>query len=76
MNGASHPFIKILPMRLCFLFSLFSSQVQREDRQENRINGGKEKKARERPIWPKTQREDKWNRERREAQVTRASALG
>lgn len=42
---------------MCFLFSLFSNQLQREDRQKNRINGGKKKrKTEERQIWPKMQR--------------------
>lgn len=30
---------------MCFLFFLFSKQVQREDRQGNRINGGKENRG-------------------------------
>lgn len=57
------------------LISLFSNQVQREDRQENRINGGKEK-SRQRKLAKDA--EGKTNRasEEREAQVARASTFG
>lgn len=60
---------------MCLLISLFSNQVQREDRQENRINGGKEN-SRQRKLAKDA--EGKTNRasEESEAQVARASTFG
>ena len=74
MNGTSHSLIKILPMECVFSFLFFSNQVQREDRQETRINGGKENS---RQMSLAKNAEGKTNRtsKKREAQVARASTF-
>ena len=60
---------------MCLLISLFSNQVQREDRQEARINGGKENSGQMSLAKDAEGNTDRASEERK-AQVARASTFG
>lgn len=71
MNGTSCSLNKILPMEC--VISLFSVQVQREDREEARINGGKGKQQTDEFGQRCRGKVQTGASEEREAQVARAS---